>query len=87
MEKMPSEVHTVGKPGRHFLVFDYFVRAQPIVDGTIPGLMVLDTIGKQAEQAKMDKPVPTSLHGLFICFCFQVSALTSLDSVISCKVK
>jgi hypothetical protein len=43
-------------------------RAQPIVSGAIPGLVVLDSIGQQAEQAKGNKPIsstpPWPLHQL-----------------------
>jgi hypothetical protein len=35
-------------------------RAQPIVGGTIPGLVVLGSIRKQAEQAKGYKPVSST---------------------------
>jgi hypothetical protein len=42
----------------------------PIVGGAIPGLIVLDSIRKQAEQAKRSKPVsnipPWPLHQLLL---------------------
>jgi hypothetical protein len=37
--------------------FSQLVRAQPIVGGAIPGLGVLGSIRKQAEQARVSKPV------------------------------
>ena len=43
-------------------------RAQPIVGGVIPGLVVLGSYRKQAEQATGSKPVSS-------LFCLQVPAL------------
>jgi len=36
-------------------------RAQPIVGGAIPGLVVLGSLRKQAEQARGSKPVNNTL--------------------------
>ena len=45
-------------------------RVQPIVGGAIPGLVVLGSIGKEAEQARGSKPVknipPWPLHDLLL---------------------
>jgi hypothetical protein len=45
-------------------------RAQPIVGGAIPGLVVLGSVRKQAEQARASKPVsnipPWPLHQLLL---------------------
>jgi hypothetical protein len=53
---------------RHFL--SQGGRAQPIVGGTIPGLVVLGSIRNQAEQARGSKPVssipPWPLHQLLL---------------------
>jgi hypothetical protein len=39
-----------------FLISDHWGSAQPLVGDAIPGLVVLGSIRKQAEQAKMSKP-------------------------------
>jgi hypothetical protein len=41
-----------------------------MVGGAIPGLVVLGSIRKQAEQARGSKPVKNILHGLCISSCF-----------------
>ena len=46
----------------------------PIVGGAIPGLVVLGSIRKQAEQAMRSKPVSSTHHGLRSSFCLQVLA-------------
>jgi hypothetical protein len=46
-----------------------------MVGGAIPGLVVLGSIRKQAEQAMESKPVSSTLHGLCISSCLQVAAL------------
>ena len=46
-----------------------------MVGGTIPGLVVLGSIRKQAEQAMVSKPVRTLLQGLGISSFLQVPAL------------
>jgi hypothetical protein len=51
----------------------------PIVGGAIPGLEVLGSIRKQAEQARGNKPV-TSLHGLCISSCFLTCLVPVLTS-------
>jgi hypothetical protein len=50
-------------------------KAQPIVGVAIPGLVVLGSIRKQAEQAMGSRPVSSTLHGLCISFCLQDPAL------------
>ena len=53
-------------------------RAQSIVGGATPGLVVLGSIRKQAEQASKQH-----LHGLYISCCLQVPALCeSLPSLL-----
>jgi hypothetical protein len=52
LEEMPPLDPTVRR--------DQEGRAQPIVGGTIPGLVVLGSIRKQAEQARGSKPVSSS---------------------------
>ena len=65
---MPSEDLAVGKPTGHFLNQGLMVvgGTQSIVGGAIVGLMVLDSIRKQAEQARESKPIsstpPQPLH-------------------------
>ena len=46
-------------------------RAQPIVGGAIIGMLVLDSIRKQAEQAMWSKPTEAPLYGLCISSCLQ----------------
>ena len=58
-----------------FLISDLWGKAQPMVGGTIPGLVVLGSIRKQAEQAMVSKPVRTLLQGLGISSFLQVPAL------------
>ena len=41
----------------------------------VPGLVVLDSVRKQAEQTMGSKPVSSTLHGLCISSCLQVPAL------------
>jgi hypothetical protein len=45
------------------------------VGGAISGLLVLDSIRKQAEQAMMSKPVSSTPPDLCISSCLQVPAL------------
>ena len=48
-----------------FLISDQHGRPEPMVGGAIPGLVVLRSIRKQAEQARESKPVSnTPLHQL-----------------------
>jgi hypothetical protein len=53
---------------RIFLISDQWRRAQPIVGGAIPGLVILGSIRKETEQAMRSKAVssipPWSLHQL-----------------------
>ena len=46
--------------------------------GAIPGLVVLGSIRKPAEQAMRNKPVSSILHGLRIDSCLQDPALSAL---------
>ena len=43
--------------------------------GAIPGLVVLDSVSKQAEEAMSSKPINSSLHGLCFSSCLQVPDL------------
>jgi hypothetical protein len=45
------------------------------VGGAIPGLVVLDSIRKQAKQARGSEPGSDTLYGLCISSCFQAPAL------------
>jgi hypothetical protein len=55
---------------------DQWERAQPMMGGAIPGLLVHVSIRKQAEQARASKPVSsTPLWPLYISSCLQVSVL------------
>jgi hypothetical protein len=51
----------------------------PIVGGAIPGLIVLGSIRKQAEQDRGGKPVRNIPHGLCISSCFLTCLSSSLD--------
>jgi hypothetical protein len=51
---------TVGKLEGFFLISDGWGRAQPIVGGVIPGMVVLGCIRKQAEQTMGSKPVSST---------------------------
>jgi hypothetical protein len=55
LEKMPP-----------FSISDHDGRAQPIVGGAIPGLVVLDSIREQAEQARRSKSV-SNIPPWFLC--------------------
>ena len=48
-----------------------------MVGGAMPGLAVLGSTRKQAEQAMGSKPVSSTLHGLCISAYFQVPVLSS----------
>ena len=50
-------------------------RGGPIMGGAIPGLVVLGSIRKQAEQAVRYKPVSSARGGPCISSCRQVSVL------------
>ena len=60
---------------RHFLISDQWGRAQPMMGGVIPELLVLDSIRKQTEQAMRTKSVSSTLHGLCISSCLWDPAL------------
>jgi hypothetical protein len=52
------------------------------VGGAIPGLVVLDSIRKQAEQVRGSKPVSSTPMGLCISFFLQVPALFAFLSCL-----
>ena len=58
--------------------------------GTIPGLVVLGSVRKQAEKAMRNKPVNSTLHGLCISSGLQVPALfeflSSLLLLMNCAL-
>ena len=56
--------------------------------GAIPGLVVLGSLRKQAEQAMRSKPVSSTppWHGLRISSCLQVSALLELAVIWKCNL-
>jgi hypothetical protein len=81
MKKIPLPDWPVGKPvGFSSLVIDGG-RPRPLwagvahLGGAIPGLVVLGSVRKQAEQAMGSKPVSSTLHGLCISSCLQVPVL------------
>jgi len=47
--------------------------------GAVPGLVVVGSIRKQAEQARGSKPVSNILHGLCISSCFLPCVSSSPD--------
>ena len=58
------------------------VEGQPIVRGAIPRLLVLGSIGRQAEQAMRYKLVSHTLHGLYMGLSLQIPSLVFLHDVL-----
>lgn len=70
-----------------FFINEQRGRAQPIVDGATPEVVVLITKRMQPEQALMCKPVSNIPHGFSFSSCFQIFALSSVpDFLPSCTV-
>jgi hypothetical protein len=65
LNEMQCEIPATESPEGHFLISDWLGRTQPVVRGAIPGLVVLGSIRKQAEQAMGSKLVSSiPLHQL-----------------------
>lgn len=67
-------------------ISDWWWTAQPIIGGTIPELVALVSVKRQAEQAMGSEPVSSSPHGLCISSCWwtwvpavSVPVLTSIS--------
>ena len=59
-------------------------KAQPMVSGAIPGLVVLGSIRKQAEQVGEASQKAAPHSGLCISSCLQDPALTASDNELLC---
>lgn len=71
------------KPVGHILS-DWCGRAQPVVGGATPGLLILASIRKQTEQTTESKPVSSTSLLLLHHICLKVPALTFFNDGLRC---